>query len=101
MWWELDGWHAHRRALTSAQYTASYSYDTLGRLTSAPLGSYTYGDPNHLDAATSVGSIYTASYDAADDLTYRSLTDTADCLREAQKAAGPVCYAEGSERVSA
>ena len=44
-----------------APYTASYSYDALNRLTSSPLGTYTYGDPAHLHAATAVGSGYTAS----------------------------------------
>jgi hypothetical protein len=34
--------------------------DTLNRLTSGPLGSYTYGDTHHLHAATSVSSGYTA-----------------------------------------
>jgi hypothetical protein len=48
-----------------ASYTQSFAYDTLNRLTSGPLGSYTYGDTNHLHAATSVSSGYTASYDAA------------------------------------
>ena len=38
--------HAHRRDADQAQYTASYAYDTLGRLTSGPLGAYGY-DPNH------------------------------------------------------
>lgn len=47
--------------LTSQQapYTSSYSYDALNRLTSSPLGSYTYSDPAHLHAATVVGSGYT------------------------------------------
>lgn len=67
-------------SLTSAQYTASYSYDTLGRLTSAPLGSYTYGDPTHLDAATAVGTSYTASYDAPADMACRSPSNTVTCF---------------------
>ena len=66
-------------SLTSAQYTASYGYDTLGRLTSAPLGSYTYGDPAHLDAVTAVGSTYSASYDAAGNMTCRAPTNTVTC----------------------
>ena len=33
--------------LTAAKYTASYSYDLQDRLTSGPLGSYTYADPAH------------------------------------------------------
>lgn len=54
--------------LTSAQYTQSFSYDTLNRLTSGPWGSYTYGDSAHLHAATAVGTgsgQYTASDEPA------------------------------------
>ncbi len=65
--------------LTSAQYTASYTYDTLDRLTSGPLGSYTYGDSAHLHAATSVGSGYTASYDAAGNMLCRAPTASTTC----------------------
>jgi YD repeat-containing protein len=43
------------------------------------MGSYTYGDPNHLDATTAVGTTYTASYDAAGDMTCRAPTNTVTC----------------------
>ena len=58
--------------LTAAQYTQTYAYDVLNRLTTGPKGSgYTYGDINHLDALTAAPS-YTASYDPAGDMTGRS-----------------------------
>jgi hypothetical protein len=41
---------------SGASYTQSFAYATLNRLTSGPLGSYTYGDTHHLHAATSVSS---------------------------------------------
>src|SRR5579885_3592249 len=47
-------------SLTSAQYTQSFSYDTLDRL-------------------TSVGSGYTASYDAAGNMTCRAPTNATTC----------------------
>jgi hypothetical protein len=68
--------------LTSAAYTATYSYDTLNRLTSGPLGSYTYGDSAHLDAATQAGTggtAYTASYDAAGDMRCRAPSGSTTC----------------------
>jgi RHS repeat-associated protein len=67
--------------LTSAQYTQTDSYDTLDRLTSGPLGSYTYGDSAHLHAVTSIGSAptYTASYDAAGNMTCRAPTSATTC----------------------
>ena len=65
-------------SLTSAYYTQSFSYDSLGRLTTGPLGSYTYGDGAHLHAATAVGS-YTASYDAAGDMQCRAPTGATTC----------------------
>ncbi|HEX5159755.1 MAG TPA: hypothetical protein VFW17_21275 [Ktedonobacterales bacterium] len=43
-------------SLSSANYTQTFSYDTLDRLTSGPLGSYTYGDSAHLHGVTSIGS---------------------------------------------
>jgi len=39
--------------LTAAQYTQTLSYDTMGRLMSGPLGTYTYGNSAHVHAATS------------------------------------------------
>lgn len=54
-------------SVASASYQQSFGYDTLDRLTSGPLGSYSFGggDANHLHAATSIGSSYAARYDAA------------------------------------
>jgi RHS repeat-associated protein len=68
--------------LTSAAYTATYSYDTLNRLTSGPLGSYSYGDSAHLDAATQAGmgsGQYTASYDASGDMRCRAPSGSTTC----------------------
>jgi RHS repeat-associated protein len=65
--------------LTAAQYTQSFAYDTLGRLTSGPLGSYTYGSSQHVHAATSIGSGYTATYDAAGNMTCRAPTSATTC----------------------
>jgi RHS repeat-associated protein len=51
----------------------------MNRLTAAPLGSYSYGDSAHADAATAVGSSWTASYDAAGDMTCRAATSATTC----------------------
>jgi hypothetical protein len=61
-------------SLSAAYYTQSFSYDTYDRLTSGPLGAYTYGDTNHLHAATAAGSgpTYTASYDGAGNMVCRA-----------------------------
>ena len=66
--------------LTSAQYSQSYSYDTLGRLTSGSLGSYTYGDSAHVHAVTSIGGSYTAKYDVAGNMICRAPTSTNTCV---------------------
>ncbi|HUY79062.1 MAG TPA: RHS repeat-associated core domain-containing protein [Ktedonobacterales bacterium] len=66
-------------SLTSAQYTQTFTYDTLNRLTSGPAGSYTYGDSSHPDAATSIGSAYTAAYDAVGNMTCRAPTASQTC----------------------
>src|SRR5512146_906757 len=66
--------------LTSASYTQSFSYDALDRLTSGPLGSYTYGDSAHRHAATAIGAnAYTASYDASGHMTCRAPDNTTTC----------------------
>jgi RHS repeat-associated protein len=72
--------------LTAAQYTHSYAYDTLGRLTSSPTGSYSYGpgqqaptNPAPLHGALAIGSSYTASYDAAGNMTCRAPTSATTC----------------------
>ncbi len=68
-------------SLSSANYTQSFSYDTLDRLTNGPLGSYTYGDSAHLHGVTSIGSgpTYTAMYDAVGDMTCRAPDNTTTC----------------------
>ncbi|HEX6797111.1 MAG TPA: RHS repeat-associated core domain-containing protein [Ktedonobacterales bacterium] len=69
-------------SLAGATYTKTYSYDTLNRLTSGPEGSDTYGDPHHLDAATAItgsSTSYSASYDAAGDMTCRAPTTATTC----------------------
>ncbi len=43
-------------SLSSASHTQTFAYDTPHRLTSGPLGSYTYGDSAHLHAVTVIGS---------------------------------------------
>jgi RHS repeat-associated protein len=65
--------------LTAAAYTQSFGYDTLDRLTGGTLGSYTYGDPAHLHAATAIGIGYSASYDASGNMTCRAATAGTTC----------------------
>ena len=65
--------------LTSAGYAGAFTYDALNRLTSTESGSYAYADPAHLHAATSIGSAYTASYDAAGNMTCRATTAATTC----------------------
>jgi RHS repeat-associated protein len=67
-------------SLTAAQYTQSFAYDTLGRLSSGPLGTYSYGDSAHLHAATAIGSsAWSAAYDGAGNLCARSLGAGVTC----------------------
>jgi RHS repeat-associated protein len=64
----------------SAGYQRSYGYDTLGRLTTGALGTYSYGDPtHHLHAATAIGSTWTAAYDPAGNMTCRSPSNATTC----------------------
>ncbi len=51
---------------TLPTYQQSFSYDSLDRIASGPAGSVTYGDINHVHAATSLGRMPNpyASYDA-------------------------------------
>jgi RHS repeat-associated protein len=51
----------------------------MGRLTSGPLGSYTYGASGHVHAASSIGSAWTAAYDAAGNMTCRAPSSGATC----------------------
>jgi RHS repeat-associated protein len=66
-------------SLSAANYTQTFGYDTLNRLTSGPMGSYTYGDSAHLHATTSVGTAWTAKYDALGDMTCRAPTNATTC----------------------
>jgi RHS repeat-associated protein len=65
--------------LTAAQYQQTFGYDNLGRLTSGPLGAYTYGDPAHLHGVTAIAGQYTASYDAVGDMTCRAASSASTC----------------------
>jgi len=62
---------------TLSTYQQSFSYDSLDRMASGPAGSVTYGDINHVHAATTLGSIPNpyAGYDAMGNMTCRN-TDT-------------------------
>lgn len=66
-------------SLTAASYTQSYAYDTLGRLTTGPAGTYTYGDSTHLHAVTSTSTGYGATYDTAGDMLCRAPTSSTTC----------------------
>src|SRR5947208_1673880 len=46
--------------LTAAQYSQGFTYDAMGRLTNGPTGTYIYGDPAHVHAATAIGSTWGA-----------------------------------------
>ena len=71
-----------------AQYTATYAYDTLDRLTSGPAGAaYTYGDSAHLHAATSTSGGYSASYDAGGNMVCRAPNSTLTCAPPAGQTA--------------
>src|SRR4030088_2613675 len=65
--------------LSGAQYTQAFTYDSLGRMATGPLGGYGYGDPAHAHAATAVGATYTASYDPAGNMTCRAPTTASTC----------------------
>ncbi len=62
---------------TLPTYQQAFSYDSLDRMASGPAGSVTYGDINHVHAATTLGSIPNpyAGYDAMGNMTCRN-TDT-------------------------
>src|SRR5260370_36815629 len=51
--------------LSAAGHTQGFAYDGMGRLTSGPLGSYTYGSGAHVHAATSIGTGWTAGSDTS------------------------------------
>ncbi|MAG35305.1 MAG: hypothetical protein CL878_03525 [Dehalococcoidia bacterium] len=72
--WRWDATYDERDRLTSAVVTSppagasptsfSYAYDSIGNLTSGPLGSYTYGDSAHVHAATAGGTFASAAFHA-------------------------------------
>ena len=70
-------------SLTAANYTQTFTYDTLDRLQSGPLGSYSYGDSAHLHAVTSIANggttAYSAAYDAGGNMTCRAATSSTTC----------------------
>jgi RHS repeat-associated protein len=63
---------------TLSTYQQSFSYDDLDRLTSGPAGTITYGDTNHVHAATNLSSIPNqyASYDAMGNMVCRNTDPT-------------------------
>ncbi|GCE13576.1 RHS repeat-associated core domain-containing protein [Tengunoibacter tsumagoiensis] len=65
-------------SLTGAQYQQSFGYDSNGRLTAGPQGSYTYGS-TPLHGVTSTSSGYSAAYDAAGNMTCRATTSATTC----------------------
>jgi RHS repeat-associated protein len=65
--------------LTAANYQQSYSYNVDGGLTSGPDGNDTYGSSSQPHAVTSTSDSYSAAYDAAGDMTCRSLTTATTC----------------------
>jgi len=62
--------------LTAANYNQTFAYDNMGRLTSGPVGAYSYPTSGHIHAATAIGSSYSAAYDAAGDMTCRNTSST-------------------------
>ena len=63
-------------SLTAAQYTHTFAYDKLNRLTSGPLGTYTYGDSAHKHAATAIGATWSTAYDAEGNMSCRAPSST-------------------------
>lgn len=82
-------------SLTSAGYTQPFSYDTLDRLSSNDVGSYSYGSglqetgttaPLHAAVAL-VGRNYTATYDAGGNMVCRAPNSTLTCAPPAGQTA--------------
>ena len=85
--------------LSAAQYTQAFTYDTMGRLATGPLGSYAYGSSGHVHAATGIGTTWTAAYDVAGNMnpvgrTYYSFS-TLLCVPNALSQSGG--YALGAQ----
>jgi hypothetical protein len=77
-------------SLPGGGYSQAYSYDTLDRLTSGDLGSYTYGSGKHLHAVTSItagSAAYTAQYDLAGNMTCRAPTNATSCTEQSPTGA--------------
>ncbi len=79
MLWCLQSATVSPNMLTRAYHVPACAYDALNWLTSSPLGSYTYGDSAHLHTATAIGANWTASYDAAGDMTCRAPSSATTC----------------------
>ena len=60
------------------------TYDALDRMTSTSSGTNVYGDAHHLHAQTSMGGGYSASYDAAGNMTCRSTSSSSQCTTSSQ-----------------
>ncbi len=66
--------------LTAAQYPAmSFGFDTLDRQTTAAGATFTYGDSAHLHAVTGLSAGFSATYDAAGNMTCRAQTGGTTC----------------------
>ncbi|MEO7003275.1 MAG: hypothetical protein ABI068_15790 [Ktedonobacterales bacterium] len=93
-------------SLTSAQYQANYSYDTLDRLTSGYGGAHVYGDSAHTHATTAlqVGlapqPAYSAAYDAAGELICRAPTSATTCQGSSSSWTGAVMRADNEGRLA-
>ncbi|HEX6818386.1 MAG TPA: hypothetical protein VF120_08430 [Ktedonobacterales bacterium] len=70
--------------LSAAAYgPISFAYDTANRLTSSPTGTSIY-DPHHVHAVDSIGTSYSAAYDAAGNMTCRAPSSSSLCTPSAQ-----------------
>ncbi len=81
--------------LTAANYTATYSYDNLNRITGGALGTLTYGDSAHLHAATASSNGETTSYDAAGNMICRAPSSSTTCTGSSPTGATMAYDAEG------
>ena len=71
--------------LTAAAYgPGTVTYDALDRMSTTASGTNVYGDPHHIHALTSMGPNYSASYDAAGNMTCRSTSSSSQCTTSAQ-----------------
>ncbi len=71
--------------LAGAAYgPGTVTYDALDRMATTASGTNVYGDPRHIHALTSMGPNYSASYDAAGNMTCRSTVSSSQCTTSAQ-----------------